>query len=424
MKLLFLTLYDFNSVQERQVYPDLLREFIRHGHEIYAISPVEKRKHQATHIIEEERTKILKLQIGNTQKTNIIEKGINTFFLGFVFKRAIKKFFHGVKFDLILYPTPPVTFVSAVEYVKKRDKARTYLLLKDIFPQNAIDLGMLSNKGLKGILWRYFRRQEKKLYALSDRIGCMSPANVEYLLAHNPEIDPDRVEICPNCVNPIGIISCNDAERIDIRKKYSLPLNKKIFIYGGNLGKPQGIQFIIECLRACQACPKLEENGHFLIIGTGTEQHLLFNYVEQEKPSHVTLMKQLPPKEYEKLVSACDVGLIFLDHRFTIPNFPSRLLSYMAAKLPVLACTDTATDIGKTIIDGGFGWWCESNKADNFVKVVKEILETLTVADLKSFGQVAYEYLEENYSVENDYQKIMASIKTIENTAKTESVAR
>ena len=88
----------------------------------------------------------------------------------------------------------------------------------------------------------------------------------------------------------------------------------------------------------------------FLIVGDGTEFAKIEAYVNEDKPSNVKLMKRLPKEDYDKMVGACDVGMIFLDHRFTIPNFPSRLLSYMQAKIPVLACTDVNTDIGKIAV--------------------------------------------------------------------------
>ena len=95
--------------------------------------------------------------------------------------------------------------------------------------------------------------------------------------------------------------------------------------------------------------------------------------METEKPSHVKLFGFIPKAEYDKMIACCDVGLIFLDYRFTIPNFPSRLLSYMQAGLPVLACTDPNTDVGKVIVDGGFGWWCESDIPQLFKKKVLEL---------------------------------------------------
>ena len=401
MNVLFLTLLAFDSIQERTLYTDLLREFVKNGHHVYAISPVEKRQNQETHLIEEENATILRLQIGNTQKTNIIEKGISTVMIEPTFKKAIREYFSNVKFDLVLYSTPPITLVAAVEYVKKRDGAKTYLLLKDIFPQNAVDIGIMSKSGLKGLLYKHFRKQEKKLYRISDRIGCMSQANVDYVLKHNPEVDSKIIEVCPNSFDVIDK-SVDEETRKAIRTKYGIPLDKKVFVYGGNLGKPQGIPFLIECLKKCESI----SDAFFLIVGDGTEYGLLEQYVNAEKSANVKLMKRLPKEDYDTMVGACDVGLIFLDHRFTIPNFPSRLLAYMQAKLPVLAVTDPNTDIGKVVVDGGFGWWCESNDAD---EVFKEVLNTLS-QPLEEIGKRGYEYMESNYSTAISYTTIIRGI--------------
>lgn len=398
MNVLFLTLLAFDSIQERTLYTDLLREFVKNGHHVYAISPVEKRQNQETHLIEEENATILRLQIGNTQKTNIIEKGISTVMIEPQFKAGIKKYFSNVKFDLVLYSTPPITLVSAVEYVKKRDGAKTYLLLKDIFPQNAVDIGIMSKSGLKGVLYKHFRKQEKKLYRISDWIGCMSQANVDYVLKHNPEVDPKIIEVCPNSIDVIDK-SVDGETRKQIREKYGIPLDKKVFVYGGNLGKPQGVPFLIECLRKCQDF----EDAFFLIVGDGTEYGVLENYIEAEKPANVKLMKRLPKEDYDTMVGACDVGLIFLDHRFTIPNFPSRLLAYMQAKLPVLAATDPNTDIGKAIVDGGFGWWCESDDSNKFVNNIEKIL----TVDFTKIRDKEYQCLIDYYSADNNYKTIM-----------------
>lgn len=370
MNILFLTLIDFDNIDERGIYQDLLREFAKNGHKIFVVSPVEKQKKQNTRIIKTDKATILKLKIGNTQKTNLIEKGISTITIEPRFIAGIKKYFSHVKFDLVIYSTPPITFCRAIEFVKKRDGAKTYLMLKDIFPQNAVDLEMMSKTGLKGIIYRFFRNKEKKLYRISDHIGCMSQANVDYVIKHNPEIDPNIVEICPNSIDVIDI-SVDEGIRNKIRSKYNIPLDKRVFVYGGNLGKPQGIDFMIECLKSQEK----NEDVFFIIVGDGTEFNKINNYVNKDKPKNVKLMKRLPKIDYDQLVGACDIGMIFLDHRFTIPNFPSRLLSYMQAKIPVLAVTDPNTDIGKVIVDGGFGWWCESNNVENFSKVIRQIKE-------------------------------------------------
>ena len=188
-------------------------------------------------------------------------------------------------------------------------------------------------------------------------------------------------------------------KRPEIRSKYGIPTDKKVFIYGGNLGKPQGIPFLIDCLRACS---KIDE-AFFLIVGDGTEFGMLENYVNSSRQDNLKLMKRLPKEDYDTMVGACDIGMIFLDHRFTIPNYPSRLLSYMQAKLPVLAVTDPNTDIGKTVSDNGFGWRCESNSTEDVERTVKDIIRK-TLTDYKDRS---FRYLEENYSVEKGYEIIM-----------------
>jgi len=313
------------------------------------------------------------------------------------FLHAIKKHLGDVKIDLVLYTTPPITLVKTIEHIKRRCGARTYLMLKDIFPQNAVDLGMMPTGGLRGLIYKFFRKKEKKLYAISDTIGCMSPANCNYLLRENPEVDPAKVEICPN-VTAIREVSVSAEEKTELRTKYGLPLDKKIFVYGGNLGRPQGIPFIIDCMRA-----KKNENAFFLIVGGGTEYAKLESFVNEEKPENVKLMFKIPKEDYDRLVAACDVGMIFLDHRFTIPNFPSRMLGYMQAGLPILAATDPNTDVGKIISDGGFGWWCESNDPAAFVRAVDLALE----ADLGAMKKNARDFLNENYTVDCAYKVII-----------------
>lgn len=405
MNILFITLIDIRSADQRDIYSDLIRQFAAQGHDTYIVSPAERRHGLSTQMLPDSdgellsRIHILKVKTGNIQKTNIIEKGISTVMLEYQVRGAIQKHLRHVKFDLVLYSTPPITLTSPIAYVKKRDKAQTYLLLKDIFPQNAVDIGMMPKTGLKGMLYKFFRAKEKKLYALSDRIGCMSQANCDYVLRENPEISPERVEVCPNSIEVVDM-SVTAEVRAELREKYGIPQDKKVFVYGGNLGRPQGIPFIIECLKQQAE----NQDAYFLIVGNGTEYGVLERWFDAAKPGNMQVMQRLPKEDYDRLVAACDVGLIFLDHRFTIPNFPSRLLSYMQAKLPVLCCTDPNTDIGKVCVEGGFGWRSESNDPAGFTQQVQNAL----ASDLSQMGQVGFDYLNEHYSAEKGSQIILA----------------
>ena len=372
---------------------------------MYIVSASERRYGQQTHIVEADGVHILKVRTLNVQKTNVVEKGLGTLMIEGQYKRAIRKHLSNVLFDLILYSTPPITFTNVARYLKKQNpKAVSYLLLKDIFPQNAVDIGMFSEGSM---LNRYFRRKEVALYKVSDYIGCMSPANVEFLLRHNDFIDRSRVEVAPNSIE-LGHTDSSDSteigakastERMYIRSKYGLPANTPIFIYGGNLGKPQGIDYLIKCLDA----NKQRKDCFFVVVGNGTEYGKIEAWFENNTKSCVKLMARLPEDDYDMLARSCDVGLIFLDHRFTIPNYPSRLLPYLEYKTPVICCTDKNTDVGRIAEENGYGYWCESVNPKDFTALVDKMLQS----DRKAMGERGYEFLKKNYTVQNTYDAIM-----------------
>lgn len=400
INILFLTNDELGHMESRGIFTDLLREFSAEGHNVYVVCANERKTKKETKLVIESNIHVLRVKTGNLTQVNMIEKGISTLMVGRQFKVAIKKFFSNVKFDLILYSTPPITLLSVIKFVKNRDGAKTYLMLKDIFPQNAVDIGIIKKNGM---IYKYFRKVEKSFYNVSDYIGCMSHKNIEYFLEHNPEMSSKIVEICPNSIEPLSIEK-NDVQTKEIRTKYGIPLDKTVFVYGGNIGKPQGIDFLIECLQM----NRNNKDVYFLIIGSGTELSKLKRYFDDVKPSNATLLAKLPKLDYETLLISCDVGLIFLDRRFTIPNFPSRILSYMQASMPVLAATDINTDIGDVIVEGRFGYWCESGNVQEFTRNVNKLCNANKRMQL---GRNSRKYLEDNYTSKRSYEIIMSHFR-------------
>lgn len=207
MNILFLTLLDFNSVDERNIYTDLLREFSKYGHNLFIISPIERSMKTNTKLLKTDKATILKLKIGNTQKTNIIEKGISTISIEFQFIKGIKEYFSNTKFDLVIFSTPPITFCNAIKFVKNRDEAKTYLLLKDIFPQNAVDIGMMSKTGLKGLIYKYFRNKENELYKVLDAVTMEDDKIVAIGNAEIREIIQSKLSNLVTLIHPNAVVS-------------------------------------------------------------------------------------------------------------------------------------------------------------------------------------------------------------------------
>lgn len=397
MKILFLTLARIDSIEVQGIYPDLLRKFRDNGHEVTIISPDERKFGNKTKYIHEGGVRILNVWTTNIQKTNLLEKGITTLFLEFYYYKAIKKYINYKDIDLILYSTPPITFTNLIKRLKKASNAKTYLLLKDIFPQNAVDLNLLK---YGGILYNYFRKQEKILYKISDFIGCMSPANLNYVLENNPEIENNKLEVNPNSIE----VKRNSFDLgTDLYTKYNIPRNKVIFIFGGNLGIPQGIDFLKANIAYCKSI----KEAFFLIVGDGTEYNNFKKWIQIENINNALLIKELPKSEYDEIINISHVGLIFLNPKFTIPNFPSRILSYMQNCLPVICATDLVTDIGEIAVNNNFGYKCFTSDYEAFFDSVIKLLDK---NERITMGKNGFNFLRNEYSVENSYNKIIEKL--------------
>ena len=398
IRVIFLTLVEIDSVEDRGIYQDLLRKFRDEGHDVTVVTPVQRYREIETNLTEKEGVALLQVKTLNIQKTNIIEKGIGTLALAHQYRDAIKKYVPDRKFDLILYSTPPITLVRVIDFLKKRDGAFAYLLLKDIFPQNAIDMKMMMRGGL---IHRYFLRREKELYHISDAIGCMSQANVGYILRHHPEVAPGKVEVNPNSVEP-QFADYSLTQKNDIRRKYGLPVDKRILVYGGNLGRPQGLGFLLETITAVK-----NKKAFFLIVGDGTEYDRIDQWFNSHQPQNAVLLRKLPKEDYDVLLSSCDIGLIFLDKNFRIPNFPSRLLSYLEMQKPVISATDPNTDIGDIIAEHGCGYKVLAGDRDGMVHAVNKLVH----ADLTAYQVNCRMLLEREYPVSRSFMLIMNRVQ-------------
>jgi glycosyltransferase involved in cell wall biosynthesis len=396
--ILFITLVQIKSIHESGIYTDLIRKFNKEGYNVYVLCPIERKYGKKTFLKKEENVQILNVRTLNIQKTNLFEKAISTLSLEYLFLRAIDRFFGRIRVDLILYSTPPITLTRIIDKLKRRFNAKTYLLLKDIFPQNAVDMDMFSKSS---IFYKYFRKKEIKLYQLSDTIGCMSDKNIDFLIHHNHFLNPLSIELNPNSLE---LKPDQKWDKKTIRERFNLPIDSTVFLYGGNLGKPQGIDFLIEILKANLN----KKDCFFLIVGDGTEYNKLEVWLSSTNSNNIRLLKFLPKAEYDDLVKSADVGLIFLDYRFTIPNFPSRILSYLECKVPVLAATDINTDLGDIVVQNHFGLWSSSNDVATFNKHVEYFIAEKD--ERLEMGKNGFKYMKDNYLVDNSFNKIVSKL--------------
>lgn len=398
MNVLFLSMMYMESLDESNIYSDLLREFIKNGHHVDILCPIEKRYDFFDREVKGKGYNLFYTHVGNVTNTGFIEKGISVLKIGKQINRCIDNNLKDKKIDLFLVAVPPVTFEAVVKHVKHIYDAKIYLLLKDIWPASMFDLKTPGGNITKKIVIWIFRHWEKHLYKASDMIGCLSPGNVKYVLENNRYLSHSKVEVNPNVITPRTIEPLTEFERTVIRKKYGIPKKKICFVYGGTLGVGQNVEHIVRCLRACK-----DLDCHFVISGKGVQYNILKRYKDECKPKNLTLINGLPKKEYEKLMQSCDVGLVFLRYSAQTPNIPSRILSYMEYSLPVFSCVDPVSDLTEIVEDGGIGWGCLSNDENLFKEKIMEAMNS----NLEVYKYNSRAYLETHFDAKASYDKII-----------------
>lgn len=391
MRILFIT-SDYKTPEKgSNIYNDLAYALHKKGHLIKVVVAEEKKNTTRTYMAEENEIPVLRVKTGNLYEVGLIEKGLTFLTIARNLKKGIKEYLNNDKFDLILFQSPPLTMQSTVRWAMKKYHAKSYLMMKDIFPQNGLDIGLYTKLNP---MYIYFKIQEKKLYKTASKIGCMSQKNIDYLLEHNKFLKNDKMGLFPNTAI-IKNISQSKQEKSEIRRKYGLKENDIVAIFGGNFGKPQGLDFLLEIINKYQKNNKLK----FVLIGKGTEKQKIYDTVKKKKIKNVLTFDYIPREEYEKLTRASDIGLIFLDKRFTIPNYPSKTLSYFESSLPIMAATDANTDYKDMLINEECGFWALSGDIKEYCKYFDKLInsEKLRI----EIGKNGRKYYEENCNVEN-----------------------
>lgn len=393
----------FPTVNEgKNIYTDLAEELKKQGNNVTVVVSEEKNKIKKTQFLKERNINVLRVRTGNVYNVNLYEKAVSFITMQNKMKKEIDIYLSKFKFDIIIFMSPPVTIYKVVKYAMRKFDCVSYLMQKDIFPQNAVDLKILTRYSPA---YLYFRYKEKMLYKTATIIGCMSEKNIEYLLKNNNFLNSDKLEIFPNTIK----ISEKE-NKIDIREKYNISKDKVIAIYGGNFGKAQGIDFLIKILKEYKNNNKVE----FILIGRGTEKDRIFNYVKKQKIDNVICEDFMNDKKYSEFLQNADIGLVFLDHRFTVPNIPSRTLSYFEYSIPIMAATDSNTDY-KDLIEkqSKSGLWASSNNINEFKIKFEFLLNNET--ERKKLGQNGNKFLRMYLTTDKSVKILENSFKRLNN---------
>jgi len=309
---------------------DLALELFRLGHQPIVITPTDDLNNITAHD-KIDGIEVFRVKTNKTNNVNFIYRGLNEILLPFKIINAIRK--SNLSFnnlDAVIWYSPTIFFGPVVQFLKKASGCQTYLILRDIFPEWALDLGILK----KNPIYYFFKIVAKYQYSVADIIGVQSPSNLKYFKKWYKK--PNRkLEVLNNWLSPV---KQKETKITFPNTKFS---RKKLFVYAGNMGIAQGMDIFIELANSL----KDRKDLGFIFVGRGSEVNKLKKLSTYKKLDNVLFFDEISPEEIPSLLKMCHVGLVALDLRHKSHNIPGKFLSYLQAGLPVLAKINFGNDL-------------------------------------------------------------------------------
>jgi len=342
-------------------------------------------------ITDENGIQVLRIKTIPAHMVSYFIRGFSQSILPYIFFHKIKKLIKE-KIDVVIVYSPPLPLAVAGRKVKELNGAKYILNVQDLFPQNAIDLGILKNK----FLIDFFERIEAKAYASADQIVVHSENNRVFLNAKK-EVPYEKINVIHNW---IALAPYKNAQKTGrFRKAYGLE-NKFIFLFAGVLGPSQGLELIIE------AANRLKKNTAicFLLVGDGTEKIRLVQMAEDYGLDNIHFRPFVSKEEYPELVKNADVGLVCLSSKNKTPVVPGKILGYMAASIPVLAFLNQESDGHKIIQDAQCGFSSVSGDPITASEIILKIYQDK--GQINNYGKNGFKYVSKNFDKEICIDKI------------------
>jgi glycosyltransferase involved in cell wall biosynthesis len=338
---------------------DLAREFAALGHRPVVIVPSSlPGEHWKVELVD--GIEVLRVDAPPTRAPSFVRRAIAEIWLPFAMLRNIRKSsFRSAKWDILVWYSPPIFFGPLIWVLRRSSGARTYLILRDIFPEWAVDIGILR----KGPVYLAFKAIAALQYAIAEVIGVQTPSNLAYLSKW--ETANRRVEVLHNWLAVTQNVGCS----IDVSR--TTLAGRKIFVYIGNMGVAQGMDILMDLAESLRD----RQDIGFLFVGRGTEFSRLVSEKACRGLNNVLFSDEINPSEIPGLLAQCQVGLVALHPDHKTHNIPGKFVSYVQYGLPVLARVNPGTDMASLIEAQGIGKVYVGDSVDELKQLAVELAD-------------------------------------------------
>lgn len=340
---------------------NLASEFLKQGHQPIVITPDSTIKKPIVMSLIN-GIEVYRVLAPKTKDVGYIRRTFSEFLMPFIIRRRLRKSDNfQYLFDGIVWYSPSIFFGPLIKSLKNEHNCKGYLVLRDIFPDWAVDMGLMK----RGIAFYFFKTIESYQYSVADSIGFQAKANINYLSKWEIK-NIRKIELLNNWLSDVKPAKCS----IDLNN--SILDKRKIFVYSGNMGIAQGISLFLDVI---QKLDKTRDDIGFVFVGGGSEVLSLINESKKRELKNILFFDDIPHNEMPNLYSQCHFGLVLLDPRHKTHNIPGKFISYMHNSLPVLACINKDNELLEIINDKKVGFACYGMDYNEVVSGVLSLID-------------------------------------------------
>jgi len=372
---------------------DLAREFARQGHALTVLLPSPDQ--QAPWALEQtDGVQVLRLKAPRTKDIGYVRRTLGELAMPFAMLRQFRISPLATEhWDGVVWYAPSIFHGPLASALKKSSGCKGYLIIRDIFPDWAVDMGLMG----RGLPYRFFDAVARYQYSVADVIGVQTQGNRGYFdrWCQQPR---RQLEVLQNWLHKPALARC------PIRVNDTSLAGRKVFVYAGNMGIAQGMDILLDLAEQLRG----RTDVGFLFVGRGSDAARLKGSAKDRKLDNVLFYDEIHPDEIPDLYAQCSAGIVALDPRHQSHNIPGKFLTYMQSGLPVLANINAGNDLAQMIRDEQVGQVCESNRVDDLVQFANRLLD-----QIESDGQMSSRcrsLFEREFAVEKTVRQIVATL--------------
>ncbi|MEO2216598.1 glycosyltransferase family 4 protein [Chromobacterium vaccinii] len=372
---------------------DLSRELVRQGHDLTVMLPAADLE-EAWRLEQQDGVQVLRLRAPRTKDINYVRRTIGEFLMPFAMRRNLKRSpLANVKWDGVIWYAPSIFHAPLVNSLKKASGCKGYLIIRDIFPEWAVDMELMD----RGLPYRFFAAVANYQYSIADIIGVQTPGNCPHFEIWQQHPD-HKLEVLQNWLDKPTNSPCS------IRIADTSLAGRKIFVYAGNMGVAQGMDILLDLAERLAA----RTDVGFLFVGRGSDAQRLRNISQARVLTNVLFFDEIHPDEIPDLYAQCHIGIVALDPRHKSHNIPGKFLTYMQSGLPVLANVNAGNDLVGMIRKEQVGLACESNLLDEMESLAEDLLRRIE-SDL-ALPRRCLALFEREFSAEQAARQIISAL--------------